>query len=107
MVKVPVVSAHGVAMSLVWLAACGACPPAWRPARSVALQSCAVVTVALRGSVVVGQLLRKGGALKGLCVVHLYSRSARHAPFAMRVGSAAQCVGVNVPSKTTSESLDT
>ena len=94
-------------MSLVRLAAWGACVSAWRPACRVALQPSAVVTLALLERMVVGQLLRKGGALKGLCVVHLYSRSARSALFAVRVGSAAQCVGVNVQSKTTSESLDT
>ena len=92
-VEVPAVSAHGVAMSLVRFATSGACVSAWRPARRVALQSRPVVTLALRGCMATGQLLREGGALKGLCVVHFSTRGACGNPAALHVGRGAQRVG--------------
>jgi hypothetical protein len=41
-----------------------------------------------------GQLLRKGGALKGLCVVHFSTRGACGNPAALHVGRGAQRVGI-------------
>lgn len=93
-VKVSYVSNHGLAMSFVWIAACGACVSAWRPACRVALQSCAVVTLALLERMVVGQLLRKGGVLKGLCLGNFLSRGACGNPAALYLGCGAQRMGI-------------
>ena len=93
-VEVPAVSAHGLAMPLVRFATSGACILTRRPALGVALQSRPVVTLALRGYMAAGQLLRKGGALKGLCVVHFSTRGALGNPAALHVGRGAQRVGI-------------
>ena len=89
----PAVSAYGVAMSLVRFATWGACFLTRRPALGMALQSRPVVTLALRGCMAAGQLLRKGGALKGLCLGNFLSRGACGNPAALHVGRGAQRVG--------------
>lgn len=86
-VKVSYVSVHGLAMSFVRIAACGACFLTRRSALGVALQPSAVVFVALCGRMVVGQLLRKGGALKGLCLGNFFSNSANSGLTVIGVGS--------------------
>ena len=93
-VKVSHVSNHGVAMSFVRIAACGACFLTRRSALGVALQPSAVVTLALLERMVVGQLLRKGGALKGLCLGNFLSCGARGNPVALYLGCGAQRVGI-------------
>ena len=92
-VKVSYVSNHGVAMSFVRIAACGACFLTRRSALGVALQPSAVVTIPLCRCMVAGQLLRKGGALKGLRVVHFYARGVCGSPAALYMGRGAQRVG--------------
>ena len=93
-VKVSYVSTDGVAMSFVRIAACGACFLTRRSALGVALQPSAVVTLALLERMVVGQLLRKGGALKGLCLGNFLSCGARGNPVALYLGCGAQRVGI-------------
>ena len=93
-VKVSYVSNHGVAMSLVRIAACGACFLTRRSALGVALQPSAVVTLALLERMVVGQLLRKGGVLKVLCLGNFLSRGACGNPAALHVGCGAQRMGI-------------
>ena len=92
-VKVSYVSTYGVAMPLVWITTSGACLSSRRFPRSVALQPSAVVTLALLERMVVGRLLRKGGALKGLCLGNFLSRGACGNPAALYLGRGAQRVG--------------
>ncbi len=92
-VKVSYVSNHGVAMSFVRIAACGSCFLTRKSALGVALQPGAVVTLALLERMVVGQLFRKGSALKGLCLGNFLSRGACGNPAALHVGRGAQRVG--------------
>ena len=93
-VKVSYVSVHGLAMSFVRIAACGACFLTRRSALGVALQPSAVVTLALLERMVAGQLLRKGGVLKGLCLGNFLSRGACGNPAALYLGCGAQRMGI-------------
>ena len=93
-VKVSYVSVHGLAMSFVRIAACGACFLTRRSALGVALQPSAVVTLALLERMVAGQLLRKGGVLKGLCLGNFLSHGACGNPAALYLGRGAQRVGI-------------
>ena len=66
-----------------------------------------MVTLALLERMVAGQLLRKGGALKGLLVVHFFAYCTCCAFPIVYMGRGAQRVGVNALKNQTSASKDT